>query len=179
MAKTERKKEKTMKRFLSVLTLSSALLLTACGNDTAEPAEDVVEDETEEVADDVTMDGLQEGSYRIEDANFDENGWKEALDIVVVDGEITEATWESVNEDGENKIEDDGYQEAMTNAVEVGPQDFIPALENDLVEKQDAAEVEVVSGATSTSDKFKDYAAQVIEAAEEGNTETIVVDNEE
>ena len=174
-----------MKKFLGMLTLSSALLLTACGNDTTEPVEDMTEDATEEVEDmtedtteDVAMEGMQDGSYRIEDANFDENGWKEALDIVVADGEITEATWESVNEDGENKIDDDGYQEAMTNAVDLGPQDFIPAMEEDLIATQDAAEVEVITGATGTVEKFKDYAAQLIQAAEEGNTETIVVDNE-
>lgn len=164
-----------MKKFLSILTVSSALLLTACGNDTAEPADDVTEDGTEEVA----MEGMQDGSYRIEDANFGETGWKEALDIVVADGKITDATWESVNEDGDNKIEDDGYQEAMTNAVDLGPQDFIPAMEDDLVATQDASEVEVITGATHTVEKFKEYAAQLVEAAEEGNTETIVVDNEE
>lgn len=164
-----------MKKFLSILTVSSALLLTACGNDTAEPADDVTEDGTEEVA----MEGMQDGSYRIEDANFGETGWKEALDIVVADGKITDATWESVNEDGDNKIEDDGYQEAMTNAVDLGPQDFIPAMEDDLVATQDASEVEVITGATGTVEKFKEYAAQLVEAAEEGNTETIVVDNEE
>lgn len=149
-----------MKKFLSVLTLSSALLLTACGNDAA----------------DTTEGGLEDGSYRVEDADFDGNGWKEALDIVVADGEITEASWESVNEEGVNKIEDDGYQEAMTNAVDLGPQDFIPALETDLVDKQDPAEVDIITGATGTAEKFKDYAAQAVEAAEEGNTETIVVD---
>lgn len=163
-----------MKKFLSIITVSSALLLTACGNDTEKPTEDVTEDGTE----DVVMDGMQDGSYRIEDANFDENGWKEALDIVVADGKITEATWESVNEEGVNKIDDEGYQEAMTGAVDIGPQEFIPALEEDLVAKQDAAEVEVITGATGTADKFKDYASQLIKAAEEGKTETIVVDNE-
>lgn len=150
-----------MKKILSVLTLSSALLLTACGDDTAAPAEG----------------GLEDGSYRIEDANFDDTGWKEALDIVVADGEVTDATWESVNEEGVNKIEDEGYQEAMTNAVDLGPQDFIPALENDLVDTQDPSEVEVITGATHTAEKFKDYAGQLMDAVEEGNTETIVVDN--
>lgn len=145
----------------TALTLSSALLLTACGNDTAEPTEN----------------GLEDGSYRVEDANFDANGWKEALDVVITDGEISEASWESVNEEGVNKIEDESYQEAMSNAVDIGPQEFIPALEEDLVDKQDPAEVDVVTGATGTSDKFKDYAAQAVEAAEEGNTETIVLDN--
>lgn len=165
-----------MKKFLSMLTLSSALLLTACGNDTADVEDDATTDDTEEVA---MEDGLQDGKYRIEDENFSENGWKEALEMTVTDGEITDAYWESINEDGDNKIEDEEYQETMTNVSGLGPQDFIPALEEDLVAKQDPADVEIISGATGTAEKFQDYAKQLVDAAEEGNTETITVDNAE
>ena len=165
-----------MKKFLSMLTLSSALLLTACGNDTTDVEDDATTDDTEEVA---MEDGLKDGKYRIEDENFSENGWKEALEMTVADGEITDAYWESVNEDGEDKIDDEEYQETMTNVSGLGPQDFIPALENDLVDKQDPADVEIISGATGTAEKFQDYAKQLVDAAEEGNTETITVDNAE
>ena len=165
-----------MKKFLSMFTLSSALLLTACGNDTADVEDDATTDDTEEVA---MEDGLQDGKYRIEDENFSENGWKEALEMTVTDGEITDAYWESVNEEGINKIEDEDYQETMTNVSGLGPQDFIPALENDLVDKQDPSDVEIISGATHTAEKFQDYAKQLVDAAEEGNTETITVDNED
>lgn len=154
-----------MKKFLSVLTLSSALLLTGCGNG-AETPED-------------TTEGLKDGSYRVEDINFGETGWKEALDITVEEGEITEATWESVDEEGNQKIEDEEYQEIMTNVNDIGPQDFIPELEGQLVDTQDPAKVEVVTGATGTSEKFQDYAQQAVDAAAEGNTETIKVDNAE
>lgn len=165
-----------MKKLLLSLTLSSALLLTACGTDNAETSEETTEDGTEEVAQE---EGLQEGTYRIEDLNFGGTGWKEALEIKVAGGEITDAKWESVNEDGDNKIEDDEYQETMTNVSGLGPQDFIPALEDDLVAVQDPAEVEVITGATGTAEKFQDYAQQLVAAAEEGNTETIEVDNAE
>lgn len=161
-----------------MVALSSAFLLTACGGDTEEPAEDAANDATEEVAD-VVEDGMQEGTYRLEELNFGETGWKEALEIVVADGEITDATWESVNEEGLNKIEDEEYQETMTEVSGLGPQDFIPALEESLVEAQDPADVEVVTGATGTSTKFQEYAQQLVEAAEAGNTETIEVDNVE
>ncbi len=120
---------------------------------------------------------MQDGSYRIEELNFGETGWKEALEITVAEGEITDANWESVNEDGLNKIEDDNYQETMVGTDGVGPQDFIPGLEDALVEAQDPADVEVISGATGTSEKFQDYAQQLVDAAEAGNTETIEVDN--
>ena len=166
-----------MKKILLALTLSSSLLLTACGGDEGATTEDTAtEDGTEEVAQE---DGLQDGSYRIEELNFGGTGWKEALEITVSGGEISDANWESVNEDGENKIDDDEYQETMTGTDGVGPQDFIPALEEDLVASQDPADVEVVSGATGTSEKFQDYAQQLVTAAEEGNTETIEVDNAE
>lgn len=152
-----------MKKILFGLTLASSLVLAACGADEGTTDDAATGDET----------------YRIEDQNFGETGWKEALEITVVDGEITDANWESVDEDGNNKIEDEDYQEAMSGSVDVGPQDYIPALEESLVDAQDPANVEVVSGATSTSEKFQDYAQQLVDAVEEGNSETIQVDNAE
>lgn len=151
-----------MKKLLSGLLLSG-LLLSACGD-----AEDTAE----------TTDGsIQDGTYTVADQEFGETGWKEDLEIVIVDGEITDATWTSLDQDGNSKLEDAEYQEAMSGAVGVGPQDYIPALEEDLLDTQDPAEVEVVTGATSTSEKFVDYATQALNAAEEGNEETIEVDN--
>lgn len=150
-----------MKKLLAGLALSSALLLTACGSDTEEVAEG----------------GLQDGTYTLEELNFGGTGWKEGLEIVVDGGEITDATWSSVNEEGMKKIEDDNYQETMTSTDGVGPQDFIPGLEEALVDAQDPSEVEVITGATGTSEKFVEYAKQVVEAAEAGNTDTIEVDN--
>lgn len=155
-----------MKKWLGFITLSSTLLLAACGTDTADTT-------------DTTEGGLQDGTYALEELNFGETGWQEGLEIVVSGGEITDATWTSVNEEGQNKIEDDNYQESMSNAVDVGPQDFIPALEDSLVDNQNPSDVEVVTGATSTSEKFQDYAQQLVDAAEEGTTTTIEVDNQE
>ncbi|HZK46583.1 MAG TPA: FMN-binding protein [Atopostipes sp.] len=154
-----------MKKLLAGLTLSSALLLAACGSDDA--------------ADTAGEGGLQDGTYSLEELNFGETGWKESLEIIVADGEITDASFSSLDEMGNSKIDSDEYQEAMSNVVEVGPQEFIPTLEESLVDVQNPADVEVVTGATSTSEKFKDYADQLVAAAEEGNTDTIEVDNQE
>ena len=154
-----------MKKILAGLTLSSALLLAACGSDDA--------------ADTPAEGGLQDGTYSLEELNFGETGWKESLEIIVADGEITDASFSSLDEMGNSKIDSDEYQEAMSNVVEVGPQDYIPTLEESLVDVQNPADVEVVTGATSTSEKFKDYADQLVAAAEEGNTDTIEVDNQE
>ena len=124
-----------------------------------------------------TGDTLQDGSYTVEDLTFGETGWQESLDIVVEGGVITDVTWTSLNAEGLNKLDDDEYQEIMTQTDGLGPQDFIPALEDALLEAQDPADVDVISGATGTALKFIEYAKLAVEAAKEGNTETIVVDN--
>lgn len=166
-----------LKKLVLGLSLSSALLLAACGtNDTGTTEDGTTDDTTEDVAQE---DGLQAGTYKIEDQNFGETGWKESLEMVVEDGQIQEATWSSVDEDGNEKIEDEEYQEAMSNVTGVGPQDYIPELENQLLEAQDPATVEVVTGATGTSEKFQDYAQQLVDAASKGKTETIEVDNQD
>ena len=64
-----------MKKLLAGLTLSSALLLAACGSDDA--------------ADTPAEGGLQDGTYALEELNFGGTGWKEGLEIVVADGKIT------------------------------------------------------------------------------------------
>lgn len=122
---------------------------------------------------------LQDGTYVVEDQTFGGTGWQETLELVIRDGVIEDATWTSLNEEGLNKLDDEEYQETMTNVSGLGPQDFIPALESDLLDTQNPDDVEVISGATGTAEKFIDYANRALEAAREGNTDTIVVDNTE
>lgn len=120
---------------------------------------------------------LQDGEYSLAEINLDENGWKVVAKVTVDGGEIAESDYNYVNDDGDLKTNDDEYQAFMADKVGVGPQDYIPTLNDELIEKQNAAEVDIVSGATSSSETFKNYAAQLINAAEKGNTEEIVVDN--
>jgi len=178
-----------MKKLLMTLTMSSALLLAACGGEeptdtenetTEETTEQTTENTSEETADqEASGEDLQDGTYRIEETQAGGSGWQESLEMTVEGGEITDATFESVDEDGNQKIDDEEYQEMMAEASGVGPQEFIPALEDSFVETQSPEDVEVVSGATGTSEKVQDYGSQLVEAAQEGNTEMIEVDNAE
>ena len=120
---------------------------------------------------------LQDGTYTLVEKNFDTRGWKTEFSITVVDGKITESTFDNVNEAGVKKSEDAEYQKNMADKVGVGPADYFPQLNNQLVEKQDPEAVEVVTGATHSSDTFKEYAPMLIKAAEAGDTTTIEIDN--
>ena len=162
------------------LALASTLVLAACGgnadNDTDTTSSSAVTSSMVESST-VAEGELQDGTYKLVEKNLDENGWKTDFTITVVDGMITESNYENLDKDGNKKSEDEGYQEAMAEKVGVGPKEYFPELNDQLVDKQDPSEVEVVTGATHSSDSFKEYAQQLVDAAKEGNTETIEIDN--
>lgn len=150
---------------VSTLTLSSALVLAGCGGS----------DETTESA--ASEGGLQDGTYTLVEKNLDENGWKTDFSITVEDGKITESNYENINEAGNKKSEDEAYQERMAEVAGIGPVEYFPQLNEQLVETQDPSEVEIVTGATHSTESFKEYAQKLVDAAEEGNTDTIEIDN--
>ena len=73
------------------------------------------------------------------------------------------------------KSEDEEYNKNM----EANGSSFADAkedLDNQLVDKQSAEEIDVVSGATNSTEVFEKAAKALIEAAQEGNTEEINID---
>lgn len=167
-------------KMLGTLLISGVLLgaCTAKEADTNKESKEVESQlESVVVSEETTEKTLKDGTYELNEQAFSETGWKESLKIVVTNGEITDATWTSVNEAGLNKLVDSEYQEKMAGITGVGPQDFIPALEAALLETQSPADIDVVTGATGTAEKFKDYAQQLLDAAATGQTSLILVDN--
>lgn len=165
---------------LFLLFIVTAFILVACGNADNESNHEPNSENNEqmqEAAEPIKGEKMKDGTYRLEEENLDENGWKVFLEITVEDGKITSVDYDYLNEDGDLKSEDEEYQKIMTEKVGIGPKEFTEELRNNLVSTQDALSVDVVSGATSSSETFKNYAQQLIQAAQEGSTETIKIDN--
>ncbi|WP_033829135.1 extracellular electron transfer flavoprotein PplA [Bacillus andreraoultii] len=166
--------------FASALSLS--LLLAACGSDdnatkTKDKSNENKAPKTEEVASKLVAGGaLKDGTYSLSEKDFDDNGWKVQFDMTVKDGKIAESNYNYVNADGKLKSEDKDYQKAMVEKSGTGPADYIPELNDQLVNKQNASQVEVVSGATHSSESFINYAQQLIQAAQKGDTTAIEID---
>ncbi|QIL45978.1 FMN-binding protein [Vagococcus coleopterorum] len=165
------------KKFLtgfSVLMMAS-LVMVACTPDKKEETKE--EAKTEQVK--VAGAELQDGTYTLEEAQ-EANGYKATFTMVVKDGKIAEGTvYDNVNAEGKSKKEDADYNKKM---LEFGgdvtnPEAFIPALNESLLETGSADGVEVVTGATHSSMSFKNYAQQLVQAAQAGNTEKIVIEN--
>lgn len=169
----------------AVLAMAT-LLLAACGGkddkDTASSSSKEVETsqsstkEASSSSDEVSDAPLKDGTYKLVEKNFDENGWKVDFSIEVKDGKITESNYDYVNDKGDKKSADEAYQKMMKEKAGVGPADFIPELNKELVEKQ-SADIDTVTGATHSSEAFIGYAKKLIKAAQEGDTATIEVDN--
>lgn len=107
----------------------------------------------------------KDGTYKAEQPNFDEHGWKGQIEITVKDGKIASVTYNEVNKDGQLKRDDQQYAENMKAKTGVTPKEAYEKLEQQLIEKQDPDKVDTVTGATHTSQTFKELAAEVLKSA--------------
>lgn len=161
----------------------STLMLGACGSDnndssssTSSSTSTAQSSTTESTKEIVAGGELQDGTYKLEEKNYS-NGYRSVFEMVVKDGKITESNYDNVNEDGKSKMDDAEYNENMKAKAGTNPETFIPELNEQLLSAQSASGVEVVTGATHSSESFQNYAQQLIQAAQAGNTETIEIDN--
>lgn len=130
-------------------------MLAACGSKSDDKSATSSEAKTEKVTkstDDKAM--LKDGTYKAESA-FDERGWKVVHTITVADGKITTSNFGYENKDGKLKADDEEYNKNMKAKSGVSSKEATEKLNSQLVEKQNLDDVEVVSGATHTSENFK------------------------
>ncbi|WP_179395868.1 extracellular electron transfer flavoprotein PplA [Lacticaseibacillus absianus] len=121
-------------------------------------------------------DKMKDGTYTLEEKNYS-HGYRTTFTIVVAGGKITESKFDNVDKDGKSKTKDADYEKSMKKVNGVGPAEYTPKLNEELVKTQNPADVDVVSGATHSSGSFILYAEQLINAAQAGNTAKIEVDN--
>ena len=176
------------KRFVTgfAVLAFSALVLGACGADdngssnssseSSTAQSSTAKSTTESSAKVVAGGDLQDGTYKLEEKNYS-NGYRAVFEMVVKDGKITESKYDNVNENGESKTKDAEYNKNMEAKSGTNPEKYIPELNDQFLKAQSASGVEVVTGATHSSESFQNYAQQLIQAAQAGNTDTIEIDN--
>ena len=174
------------KKFVTSLTVLAfaTIVLGGCGSDdkkesTASSSQAATEMTTDSQASgEVAASGvvLQDGTYKLEEKNYN-NGYRAVFSIDVKDGKIVASNYDNVNEEGKSKQEDADYNKMMQDKAGNSPEKFIPAFNDALVANQDPSAIEVVSGATHSFHAFQNYAQQLIQAAQAGDTKTIEIDN--
>lgn len=163
---------------MAVLALS-LVVFTACGSDQekeTKSSSSTVETTESSVAKVASTDELQDGTYTLEEKN-ESNGYRAVFSMTVEGGKITDSNYDNVNAAGDSKTKDTEYQDKMKEVTNIGPAEFIPQLNEAFLAAQSASGVEVVTGASHSTVSFKNYAQQLIQAAQAGNTEVIEIDN--
>jgi major membrane immunogen (membrane-anchored lipoprotein) len=108
-------------------------------------------------------DGYYDGLFKSE-GDFDERGWKPKAAVIVSDGDITNAYYDEVNKDtGKYKSYDEQYLGQWKEKSGQNLETARPVLIDSLIDQQDPEKVDAVSGATSTSNKFKELAVKALD----------------
>lgn len=129
---------------------------------------------------DAVVNLYEDGTYNVAAEDFDDHGWKPQLELVIKDHKIESANFDYTNEEGKLKTEDEGYKAAMEPKSGTYPAKYTEELEKALIDKQSIGDVDVIAGATTSSNNFKalvEYALD--EMAEVGDTSAHAIKIEE
>ena len=118
---------------------------------------------------------LKDGYYTAEMSEFS-HGWKEYLLIQVKDGSIVSAEFNAKDESGFIKAWDNSYMKNMSMVQNTYPNKYTREYVQQLLEEQSDIQVDAISGATTSGNNFKKLVQAVLEQAETGNSETVVVE---
>jgi len=119
---------------------------------------------------------MKDGTYKLAEKNYF-NGYRVTFAITVKNNKITKSDYNQVDKNGKSKVNDAAYNKKMKKISKMDPKTYQPKLNKELEKSSDPANVDVVTGATHSSDTFVLYASQLQNAAQKGDTKTISIDN--
>lgn len=107
-----------------------------------------------------------DGTYTAQ-SEPDSRGWVAVVEIAVSGGQITEVTFDEIHEDGRQKSTDVEYQERWKESSDndVWLPDVYAALHASLIASQNPYEVDEVTGATGSWNKFTALAVEALQGA--------------
>jgi len=173
-------KKKKIVTGITMLVLSG-LVLAGCSSDNAKSttsSSSTTTSSTSKTTESSASAGmtLKDGTYKLKELN-DNNGYHANFSIVVKDGKISESNFDYLNADGKSKKDDADYNKNMKAKSGISPKEYIEKFNEELVSTQNPSNIEVVTGATHSFHSFQNYAQQLIQAAQSGDTKEIEIDN--
>ncbi len=156
-----------MKKTFLIFLLSLLILLSGISCAGTEPETEPEEQpgQTEQPQAD-----YDDGVYSLED-EFDDRGWKPIVTVVVEGEKITKAYYDEINEENQLKGFDQEYLERWKESSGENLMTAGPELADVLIQQQDPDKVDTVSGATSTSEKFKQLISDALEQSPQSKKE--------
>ncbi|CQR24663.1 major membrane immunogen, membrane-anchored lipoprotein [Streptococcus varani] len=162
---------KMKKMFTGLVLFGATLALVACGK-----AEDKkATEETPATTVEATASAWKDGTYTGQ-SDFDERGWKVVHTITIKDGKIAESDFGYEDKDGKKKSDNEEYNKSMKEKSGISSKEATEKLNAELLATQNVDEVEVVTGATHSSENFTAATKALLAAAEEGKTDPVTIE---
>ena len=120
--------------------------------------------------------GMRDGYYTAETRGFDLYGWKEIVSIYVNNNKIVTVEYKAENASGFIKSWDMDYMRTMNAASGTYPNKYSRIYAADLLETQNPAKVDALTGATESFFVFRLLAEAAIARARAGDKEVALVD---
>ncbi|MBA1333945.1 MAG: hypothetical protein HPY66_0338 [Firmicutes bacterium] len=141
------------KRLIFILfTVVLLVAFSACARKETQPPQ---QDQTPQEG------AIKDGVY-FQEGEADERGWKPMITIIVNNGKIVKAHYDEINQENNLKGFDQEYLDDWKDKSGTNLLTAEKKLVDSLIEKQDPEQVDSVTGATSTTGKFKDLAAKAL-----------------
>jgi len=118
---------------------------------------------------------LVDGYYTAEMKDY-ENGWKEFVTICVSGGKIVDVEYNARNASGYIKSWDMAYMRRMNSKVGMYPNAYTRLYASQLLELQNAEDIDAVTGATHSGENFRKMAGVLLEKAKTGDTSLAIVE---
>lgn len=144
-----------MKKYICILILSTMLFASGCGS----------------------QEKMKDGFYTAEMSDYS-HGWKEYVCIMVKNNSIVSAEFNAKDLNGYIKAWDNAYMGNMLQVAGTYPNEYTRYYTASLIEKQDIAKVDTLTGATSSGGHFALLTAAAIEQAKKGDHTTTHVEDE-
>lgn len=120
---------------------------------------------------------LHDGAYHAEFADMDSYGYKDYIDVVIENGAVVSFEADAVDEEGCKKSESEEYRLAMEDAdISTYPEKYYRDFANQYLFKGNADDIDIVAGATISTQNLILLVKAVEQAAKKGVTDPIIVD---
>lgn len=119
--------------------------------------------------------GMVDGFYTAEAAEFDEHGWKEYITIYVKNGAIITVDYNAKNASGFIKSWDMEYMRVMYSTDGTYPNEYTRVYADALLNQQDPGKVDAIAGATHSHGSFQQLAEAAIQQAVLGDENVVFV----
>nr|WP_307989903.1 hypothetical protein [uncultured Niameybacter sp.] len=129
-----------MKKFMMMLMLvgmSLSVMLTGCGS-----------------KDEEKVQNAQDGQVVELEGESDQYGWFPHMRLTFSGDTLTEVYFDYVDDAGAKKSDDDEYNSSMKEKTGVSGKEAMEALRQNLIAVQNPMAVDIVTGATQTSEEF-------------------------